>query len=156
MQMERSERKWVLCCIPQSRWWVFLNKFLNTVSDFTTCPKFVLHPTLHSLTQSTRMIFSQTVWLPFASVCLSHYISYFYLHLIALFTLYSLSFSFFLFFAFIRPNSAITLSPPFTRLLATLISEASALVFENEKKEILRSEGVCVGRNVNPIRLCCY
>lgn len=65
-QMEHSGRKWVLCCAPQSRWWVFLNMFLNTVSDFTTWPEFGLHPALHSLIQSTQMLFSQTVWLPFS------------------------------------------------------------------------------------------
>lgn len=111
MQMECSERKWVLNCIPQSRWWVFLNKFLNTVSDFTTCPKFVLHPALHSFTQSTRMLFSQTVWLPLSSLALS-------LHFLLLPhdsfpSLFVLAFFFFHFLLFIQPLvSVLPLNPP--------------------------------------------
>lgn len=67
--MEHSERKWVLCCVPQPLKWVFLNMFLNTVWDFTTCPSFGLHPALHSFILFTLMLFSLTAWLPL--LCMS-------------------------------------------------------------------------------------
>lgn len=70
-QKERSERKWVMCCLPQALRWVFLNMFLNTVWDFTTCPSFGLHPALHSFILSTLMLFGLNTWLPFLAVCLA-------------------------------------------------------------------------------------
>ncbi len=53
-------------------------------------------------------------------------------------------------------NFDITLTPPSARLVCDVIFAVSALLYEYEKKNMLRGEGVCQNKTSNPLKLCCY
>lgn len=147
--MERSETKWVQRCTPQPLRWVFLNMFLNTVWDFTTCPTFGLHPVPHSFILFMLMLFSLTAWLPLLSACLALSLL-FWLLLAPHFAVFVISTFLFLSVQLEHHSHTSLSSPPLQCYFCWLCSSLW------KKKTIVRSEGVCQKHTSNLLKLYCY